>query len=185
MRNRPVFQPNPSPGQDQKPGPGGCLWAILITAGGYFVFRAINRVLAGEASSADQRVCFGALAGLVMLMLLAHRQERREKEQRRAAKEAWKRACQSAEVAIVNRSYSPSSDWEDEYGIQHWSRESARLELAPTAEQKALYPNLPTVSVTVYPNTYAKLRDRERVRIYYQPQSPMTFLLEEELDENP
>lgn len=50
MRNRPVFQPNPSPSQDQNPGPGGCLWAILITAGGYFVFRAIDRVLAGEWS---------------------------------------------------------------------------------------------------------------------------------------
>jgi hypothetical protein len=185
MRNRPVFQPNPPPNPDPNPGPGGCLWALIVTIGGYFVFMAINRVLAGEASRTDPWVCSGALAGFVILVILALRQERREKKQRRAAKQAWTQACQSAEVAIVNRSYSPSSAWEDEYGIPHSSRASYHLALAPTAEQGAFYPNLPAVSVDVYADTYTKLLDRNAVRIYYQPEAPMTFLLEEELDENP
>ena len=184
MRNRPVFQPPASPSPDQKPGLGSCLWAILVTIGGYFVFMATNRVLAGEASRSDPWVCAGALAGLVILVFLALRQERREQAQHRAAKQAWQQASQSAEVAIVERRYSPSSAWEDEYGIPHSSRASYRLELAPTAAQQALYPGLRTVNVEVNADTYTKLLDRNTVRIFYQPEAPMMFSLEEELDEN-
>jgi hypothetical protein len=47
----------------------------------------------------------------------------------------------------------------------------------------SIYSNLlPTiVSVDVYENIYTKLEKCDTVRIYYKPESPLTFLLEDEL----
>jgi hypothetical protein len=56
------------------------------------------------------------------------------------------------------------------------------LNLELTAEQRVLFPNMPYVSVTVNENIYSKILDENVVHVYYQAESPMTFLLEEETE---
>jgi hypothetical protein len=61
--------------------------------------------------------------------------------------------------------------------MEHRDKKKLRV-----AQQGALYPNLQSVRVTVDASTYSKTEDRDVVRVYYQPDSPMTFMLEEELE---
>ena len=49
------------------------------------------------------------------------------------------------------------------------------------ADQRAVAPNQTVVSVDVDAYVYEKLEKCDTVRIYYKPESPMIFLLKEEL----
>lgn len=183
MRSKPEFKSGSATSQAKDSSLGGCLWMLIVVVGGYFVVTAINRVLSGYGNRNDYLVCYGGLIGFVILLILAKRQGDQEKIRLRAAQQEWKSACKSNEVAIVNRRYFPAASWEDEYGIPHSSRASYHLDLEATAEQRrALYPNLQSVSVEVNESIYSKLIEQNLVRIYYQPEKPMTFLLEAELE---
>jgi len=49
------------------------------------------------------------------------------------------------------------------------------------SDQKSFSPNQTIVSVKVDDYIYKRLENGNTVRIYYMPESPLTFLLEEEL----
>ena len=182
MRSKPAFNPDSSRSQNKENDPASCLWLLFVTIGGFFVFLAINRVWSGRGNRLDHMICYGVLIGFVILVILAILQEDQDKKRLREAQQEWKRTCNSVEVGVVNRKYYPGGSWEDEYGIPHSSHSSYQLDLESTAEQRVLFPGLQSVSVTVNGNIYSKLIDRNVVRVYYQPESPMTFLLEEEIE---
>ncbi len=181
MRRKPDFKPDSSQKPNKENDSLSCLWMFFVLVGGYFVITAINRVLSGNGNILDHMICYGVLIGFVILVILAKREEDQDKKKLREAQQDWKHTCRSAEVAIVNREYC-SGTWEDEYGIIHSSRYGCKLNLELTAEQRVLFPNLQSVRVTVDENIYSKLIDRYVVRIYYKPDSPMDFLLEEEIE---
>ncbi len=182
MRSKPTFKPDSSSSQNNKYSLPSCLLMFFVVVGGYFAFGAINRVLSGSGNSLDQVICCGTLIGLVLLVILAILQEDQNTKKLREAQQEWKGTCRSVEVAIVNRQYYPGGSWEDEYGIPHTARPRYQLDLESTAKQRVLFPNLQSVSVSVNESVYSKLVDRNVVRVYYQPDSPMTFLLEEEIE---
>lgn len=183
MRSKPDFNLNPSQGQDNGPGCAGCLGMLVVAIGGYFVYTAVDRVLAGDGNMLDHVLCYGVLAGLGIIIILACVEESRKLSRLKEAHLAWKRKCTSAEVAIVSHNFYPGGSWEDEYGIPHSSHASYGLNLELSPDQRAKFPNLQSVNVTLTANIYAKLADRTVAHIYYPPESPMTFLLEEELTE--
>jgi hypothetical protein len=146
----------------------------------YFALSAIFRVTSNAGSKLDQIICYGALIFFVIIMILGLRSWYRESNVREAEKRQWKSTCAFSDVAIVSRHHSPSVTIEDDYGVHHY-RSSARLELEMNLDQRTVAPNQTSVSVTVNENIYEKVENRNTVRIYYQPESPMTFMLEEEL----
>lgn len=154
---------------------------IFVAVGGYFVCGAINRALSGYGSGLDQVICYGAMIGLVILTIWAMLHESQDQQEIREAQQAWKRTCKLVALAIVSRQHYAGGIWEDEIGIPHTSRERYDLNLELTNEQRVLFPNLHAVRITVNETIYSKLIDRTVVRVYYQPDSPLTFLLEEEI----
>jgi hypothetical protein len=126
-------------------------------------------------------ICYAVLIGFVILVIWVIIQEEPRQKKVREAQQEWQGACKSVEVAIVDRFYYPGGSWEDEYGIPHSSHASYTLYIELPAEQKVDFPNLQSVSVDVSGEIYSKLLDRNVVRVYYKPDSPMTFLLEDEI----
>jgi hypothetical protein len=182
MRSKPAFNLNSSRSQNEEHDSAGCFWMFFAAIGGYFVLVAISRVSSGHGNRLDHVICYGVLIGLVILVILAILQEDQDKKKLRQAQQEWKRTCESVEVAVVNREYYPGGSWEDEYGIPHSSHSRHQLYLELTAEQRVLFPNLQSVRVTVDASIYSKIAARSVVRVYYQPDSPMTFLLDEEIE---
>jgi hypothetical protein len=182
MRRKPNFKPDSSRSHNEELNLASCLWMLFVIIGGYFVMHAIFRVSSGQGNKLDHIICYGVLIGLIILVILAILQENRDKEKLRKAQQEWKRKCKSVEVAIVNRKYYPGRSWDDGYGISRTSHSSYELNLELTAEQRVLFPNLSSVSVTVNKSIYSKIIDRNVVCVYYQAESPMTFLLEEETE---
>jgi hypothetical protein len=182
MRSKPTFKLESSSSQNKEYSLPSCLLMCFVVVGGYFAFGAINRVLSGSRNSLDQVICCGTLIGLVILVILGILTEDQNTKKLREAQQEWKGTCRPVEVAIVNRQYYPGGSYEDEYGIPHTVRPRYHLDLELTAEQRVLFSNLQSVSVTVNERVYSKLVDRNVVCVYYQPDSPMTFLLEEEIE---
>jgi hypothetical protein len=86
----------------------------------------------------------------------------------------WANACATAQLKIVSRN---GGTWDDGYKFHtsYW------LKLEMNSDQKAIAPYDTIVSVKVWESLYKKLEKQDRVRIYYKPEAPLTFLLEEEL----
>jgi len=99
----------------------------------------------------------------------------------RAGKQEWKRTSKAAEVAIMDRSFYGGGTYEDEYGIPHTARAHYHLDLEMNADQRAVLPSDTVVSIKVSNSVYIKLEKQNSVRIYYKPESPLTFMPEEEL----
>ena len=154
---------------------------ILVTVIGYFVFLAITRVTSGNGSKLDHYICYGTLAGFVVILILGVLDTKKDKKALAAKRQNWKDTCKSGEVAIVNRHYYPGGTNEDENGIPHTSRASYHLDLEMNADQRAAAPDRKVLYVEVSGSVYGKLLERNTVRIYYKPEAPLTFLLEEEL----
>lgn len=159
----------------------GCFWFLVIAVISFFVLKAIMRVTSGYGSDLDHLICYGALIFLVYALSVHPKIKERERKPMDAETQKWMNSCKSAKVPIVSRSFSRGGTYEDEYGVPrsyypHWY-----LELEMIADQKAAAQNETVVSVTVDGDIYKALENRDTVRIYYQPESPMTFLLEEEL----
>jgi hypothetical protein len=158
---------------------GGCGQMFLMIVGGYYVISAIVNVTSDGGSTLDQFICYGALFGLVVLVILGVRDWFRENLAVEAEKEKWRKSCTSAEVAIVSRRHYPGGSTDDGYDI-HFFRAYHRLTLEMNADQKAAATNQTVLEVDVDGIVYEKLEKRQTVRIYYQPEVPLTFLLEEE-----
>lgn len=182
MRRKPSFEPDSYEAQHPKEESPSCFLMLLITVIGYFIFSALSRTtLSGFANKSDQFICYGTLIGIAVLFVLASRQEKQDKQKLKEARQEWKRTCKSAEVAILNHRYYAGGTTEDEYGIPHSSHASYHLDLELSADQKDIAPIPTMVSVDVRMPVYAQLQNRNTVRIYYKPEAPFTFLLEEEL----
>lgn len=154
---------------------------LFIALIGYLIFSAIIRYTSGSGSGDDRVICFGALICLVVLYIQTEREKKQEKQRLHEAQQEWKDACKSEETVIVRREHYSYESYFDDYGDLHNGKSSYQLELEATADQKAVKPNLTVVSVEVYSDIYEKLEKRNTVRIYYKPEKPFTFLLEEEL----
>ncbi len=163
---------HPQSGDD----PMACVWIPLIIGGSYFVLSAIVRVTNNAGSRLDQMICYGALICFVILLLLGARDQYRDSQAARAERQEWKKACKTAELAILNR--RERGGFDDGY---RWHSVPCRLELEMSADQRAVAPNQTIVSVSVNDLVYKRLEKRSTVRIYYRPAFPMNFLLEDEL----
>jgi hypothetical protein len=183
MRTKPNFSKKDSPeGQTRNNDTWGCTWLALLIAVGYIVSSAVARVNSHTGSWLDQVICYGTLISIVTTFIVGDWAQKREKKKLHEAQQEWKRGCKSAEVAIVNRYGYDGGSYEDEYGIPHTTRPNYHLNIELGADQKAISPNQTTVQVNVYSNVFQKLEKRDTVRIYYEPESPLEFLLEEEIE---
>jgi hypothetical protein len=158
-----------------------CIWIPFIAIIGYIVFTAINRVISGYGNKLDQIICCGTLIGFVIMCILGIRDMNRDKEALKSEKYKWRKGCTIAEVAILSRHGYPGGTYEDGYGDIHSSRSYYHLDLETNADQRTVAPNQTVVSVNVDEYVYKMLEKCDTVRIYYKPESPMTFLLKEEL----
>jgi hypothetical protein len=140
----------------------------------YFFFSACLHLQLGTATIFDVII-------MVIMVIWGILSISSDSTEVREGKQEWKRTSKSAEVAIVNRSFYGGGTYEDEYGIPHTSRSHYHLDLEMNADQRALLPNDTVVSVNVGNFVYEKLEKRNSVRIYYKPEAPLTFSLEEEL----
>ncbi len=164
----------------QKSGddPMGCVWSLLFIVVSYFVFSAITRVTSGSGSKLDQLICYGALVCFVIIVLVGTRGLHEENKARKAERIKWAKSCKTALMTIVNR--REASSWWDDYSYRYMNSPN-RLELEMNSDQKAVRRNETIVTVEVSQYVYERLKACGTVRIYYMPESPMAFLLEEEL----
>jgi len=111
-------------------------------------------------------------------MLPGARDSYRKSKARKIEKEGWIKGCKTPLLKIVSRREAKS--WWDNYdGRFHGWPDSLDLEM--NSDQKAVSPNQTIVKVEVSQYVYERLKERNTVRVYYMPESPLTFLLEEEL----
>jgi len=184
MRVKPGFEPDSYQAQHPEDESPSCFLMLLIMVIGYFIFSAISRTtLSGFAGTSDQFICYGTLLGVAILYIQAKRQEKQDKQKLHEARQEWRRTCKSDEAAIVSREASSGGTYEDGYypGEWHHHSPSYRLGLKMNADQGAVKPNQTIVGVKVSKAVYDCLENRDTVRIYYRPEEPFTYLLEEEL----
>ena len=101
-----------------------------------------------------------------------------ESKAREAERKKWARECKTALLTIVSRNEAVS--WWDDYSNRYHNVPNS-LGLEMNSDQKAVSPNQTTVEVKVSQYVYDRLEKCSTVRIYYMPESPLTFLLEDEL----
>jgi hypothetical protein len=162
----------PKAGDDQP----GCILMLLGTAISYIVLSAALDVLSDSASKRDKLICYGSLLVCVALILLGTRDMYRDYKVRKAETREWKASCTVAQVEIIDR--HPGGTYDDGYRFRSYP---CRLEIEMNADQRAVSPHQTTVSVDVSHYIYDKLAERASVRVYYLPEAPLAFLLEEEM----
>ncbi len=174
-----VGKPAPrTPPRDFGNDPMGCVWYLLAIVISYFALSAICRVTSNTGSDLDKMIFYGALICFVIMLLLAIRDWWKESDARRAERQAWAKGCQTALLTIVSRYEAVS--WWDDYAYRYHNA-PCRLELEMNSDQKSVCPNQTIVDVKVDQYVYDRLKECRTVRIYYLSESPLTFLLEEEV----
>jgi len=175
-------EPGKSTSQTSPAGSGdkplGCFWSAIIILIAYFVINAIVRVTSNSGSKLDQVICYAALICFVIILILGVRDMRRESKAKQTARVNWATACKTTQLTIVRRGEA-ASWWDDYSNRYHTSPNHLELEMNP--DQIAASPYHTTIRVEVSQFVYDRLKERSTVRIYYQPEAPLTFLLEEEL----
>ncbi len=175
MRTKPAFGKKDDPYEQIKNNdPIACIRIPFVIVVSYVVLSAIVRVTSGGGSVFDQFLCYGSLLGVVIIAILGFRENERDKAAAEKEKQAWKNSCNCVKAAIVERHGYSGGSYEDEYGIPHTTRPHYRLTLS--------LPDQRTVTADVSQAVYEKLENRDTVSIYYQPETPLTFLLEEEIE---
>jgi hypothetical protein len=134
--------------------------------------------MSNSGSNLDRTICYGTLIFFVILMLRGVQAEYQASKARKAEREAWEKGCKTASLVIVRR--SPALSWWDDSAYRPM-RTPDSLELEMNSDQKVASPTQTTVYVNVSPHVYKHLEKSSTVRIYYMPESPLTFLLEDEL----
>ena len=178
MRVRPNFDKKAQTQDNKRVGCFQSVWIVII---GFIVLSAISLGFANLESRLGQIISLGAMICVILVFVWDSRKKDQEKKRLREEQKRWKSACKSTEVAIVSRQSSAYESYVDDYGDLHNGKSSYHLDLETIAEQKAVKPNLNTVTVYVYSDIYKRLEDRNTVHIYYKPEAPFTFFLEEEL----
>jgi hypothetical protein len=178
MRVKPNFDKKDQTKNHERLSCSQSLWVLVI---GYLVLSAINLVFANLGSRLGQIICIGTVICVILVFVWDSRKKDQENERLQEERQRWKSACKSAEVAVVSRQSAAYESYFDDYGDLHNGKSSYSLDLETTVDQKAVNPNLAIISVKVYSDIYEVLQDRKTVCIYYKPEDPLTFLLEEEI----
>jgi hypothetical protein len=167
----------------KKETPGDLSQLVAIGILVYFVLNTFSRVVARNGSTFDTLICFATPICLVIYIIWETKTAKQKNIQIQGERQQWKDACKSAEVAIVNRRCNRGGVYEDGYnpGEFHTIRSYYHLELAANADQRAVIPDQTIVDVEVSQGVYDGLEKRDTVRIYYKPEKPFTFLLEDEI----
>ena len=173
-----IHEVSPSSSQTKPDDSVSCVWLPLTMAVLYFVLSAIARVASGLGSKLDQVVCYAALICFMIVMLLGARNLYQDSRARKAETKRWIERCKTALLPILTREIATST-WYEYSGRYINTRDS--LELRMNSDQKAVSPNQTIVRVEVSHQVYNRLAKRNTVRIYYMPESPLAFLLEDEL----
>jgi len=157
---------------------GSYCWLPLFITASYFILSAIIRVDMKIGSKLDHLICYGALIGFTITMIWGAVIYSKESYSRMEDRKKWAENCITADLKIVDRrpAYSVYSDYSDTT-----FRSPSLLELTMNPDQKAVSQNQTTVTVDVEQYLYNRLKKHSSVRIYYHPESPMIFLLEDEL----
>ena len=156
---------------------------IVIILLVYFLLNAFWREISGNGSKLDNFTCIVTPIGLIIWYVWHSRKKYQEHKKLEEERQQWKEACKSVEVVIANRDHSHGGTYEDGYhpGEYYTHRSYYRLDLELNADQRAVAPNRKVVRVNVSRKVYEVLQNRDTVRIYYKPEVPLTFLLEEEI----
>ena len=158
--------------------PMSCVWLPLGIVISYFVLSAIIRVISNSGSKLDRIICYGTLICFVGIMLLGARDAYQEGKAKEAERKKWANGCKTALLTIARR--HEASSWWDDYSFRYHNAPNY-LEVEMNSDQKAVSPNHTIIRAEVNQYVYDRLKKSNTVHIYYKPESPMTFLLEEEL----
>jgi hypothetical protein len=172
---KPEYYPPASYSADD---PTGCLKSTLFVVVSYFVLKAILRHTSHTGSQFDGIVCYATLAFVLLLSLVGARDWYRKIATRDAERRRWAAGCRSAQLMIVGR--HEASSWWDECA-QRYQRSHNRVDLQMNFDQKAVSPGMTVVGAEVDHRVFERLKERSSVSVYYMPEAPTTFLLEEEL----
>lgn len=181
MREKPDFDKKVPAESQSKNDDWSCVQTIWICVIGYIALSSIGRVISRRGESIDGIICLGTLICLAIVVILVEQNKKKEMQRLRDAQEEWKRTCKSVEVAIVSFQDLSYESYFDDYGDLHNGKSYYSLELEATADQKAVNQNLPVVSAKVDRDIYRLMQVRKIARIYYKPEDPLIFMLEEEL----
>jgi hypothetical protein len=161
---------------EEKREPLGCGWSLLIIVILYIVLSAILRVTSNTGSQLDQIICYGALIVFLIVLILGIRGIYQNDKALEAERQKWQQSCMSAQLNIVNR--HEGGVYDDGYKCHTFP---CRLELEMDEAQRAVVPHQTTIIVEVSNYLFEQLKTRDSVRIYYKPETPLTFSLEDEL----
>lgn len=160
----------------------GCITLPLGIVISYFITSAVVKSMLNTATKLEQYVCYGTLVFFVIMAVLAARDRYKESQARAAERAGWASSCKTECLNIVSRQKAKTTSWWDDYSYRyHNYRRPNLLMLEMNTQQRAVSPDQTMVSVEVSHYIYKRLEQRKTVRIYYMPESPLTFLLEEEL----
>ena len=166
----------PPPGSGNLPL--GCILNTVSLLIWYFVFEAFERVISKVGSTWDQIIAYGGSVLGVIFILQGFLSTYKRTKTRQAARKSWLAGCKTSLLTIVDR-YEASS-WREKRAHRYLGADRY-LELQTNPDQIAASPNQATIRAEVSRAAYKRLKDSSTVRIYYQPEAPLTFLLEEEL----
>jgi hypothetical protein len=178
-RKKPYFKITSLPSSPlEADTPASCIWMPLNIGIGYIVISAIVRLTFNDLFNVNRIIYCGILFFLLVILLLFLRGyfgiSRAEEEE----KKRWVQNCKSAELAILSR--HDGSVWWDECANRYrTSRCCIELEKGDGAIDD--FPIDTTITAELDHNILERLKSRDNVRIYYLPESPLTFLLEEEI----
>jgi hypothetical protein len=173
-----ISKPNSMPSHQKSDDSMFCCLLPLIIVISYFVLSAIIRVTSNSGSKLDQIVCYGTLICCGIIMLLGVRDMYQGLRTMKREREKWAEGCSTGQLTILSRREAKS--WWDDYA-NRFQNIPYSLDLEMNSDQKAVSPNQTVVSVRVSDHIYKRLEGYNSVRIYYESESPLTFLLEDEL----
>jgi hypothetical protein len=181
-----VFRKKPEIGETKSPASNrgldddscGCILMPLVIVVAYFVTSAVVHSIYGTGTKFEQVICYGTLICLVLIMLVGIRDAHRENKAVEAERKRWAEDCTTASLAIVRRHEAIS--WWDDYSYRYRNAPNS-LELEMNSDQKAVSPNQTIIKVEVRQYVYDRLKKCSTVHIYYKPETPLIFLLEDEL----
>lgn len=168
MRIEPEIGKTKNPISYQNPGDDslGCIFVLPFLIAGYFILLAIVHVISGIATRAEQITSFIVFIGIAFLLARGIISLYQDSAAMAVERKKWIEACTVTRVKIVSRCGGVHDD-----GYRYYSSWFLTLEVNPNQ----------VVLVKVSQCIYNSLEKCSDVRIYYMPQNPMVFLLENEI----
>lgn len=155
----------------------GCIWDFVILIIFSVVFAFIDRL--GEQWRQLTYIGIGIIMAIVFLriIIMAYRKRTTKGISKQEAKNSWKATSKTALLTILDRH---AASWHEKRSKCYLDADRY-LELQLSPDQRTVSPDQTTIRVGVNRAVYKRLKESSTARIYYQPETPLTFLLEEEL----